>query len=94
MVTFFPQTVWFLIIDDTFVYRPSKKGPDSGIYHQHGNKANRQGKETLRHPLAFAPDAADAMAEKGTGDRRASSFGPALVFQQCPGSGLVAPDMP
>ena len=41
VVTFFPQLVWFLIIDDTFVYRASRKAPGSGIYHQHGNKANR-----------------------------------------------------
>lgn len=41
VVTFFPQLAWFLIIDDTFVYRASRKAPGSGIYHQHGNKANR-----------------------------------------------------
>ena len=41
VVTFFPQAAWFLIIDDTFVYRSSRKAPGSGIYHQHGNKANR-----------------------------------------------------
>lgn len=41
VVTFFPQRVWFLIIDDTFVYRASRKAPGSGVYHQHGNKANR-----------------------------------------------------
>ncbi len=33
------------------------------------------------------------MAEKGAGDRRASSPGPAAAFQPCPGSGLVEPDM-
>ena len=41
VVAFFPQLAWFLIIDDTFVYRASRKAPGSGIYHQHGNKANR-----------------------------------------------------
>jgi hypothetical protein len=41
VVTFFPQPVWFLIFDDTFIYRTSKKAPGSGIHHQHGNKANR-----------------------------------------------------
>lgn len=33
--------IWFLIVDDTFVYRASRKAPGSGVYHQHGNKANR-----------------------------------------------------
>jgi len=41
VVTFFPQPTWFLIFDDTFIYRCSKKAPGSGIHHQHGNKANR-----------------------------------------------------
>ncbi len=41
VVAFFPQADWFLIIDDTFVYRASRKAPGSGIYHQQGNKANR-----------------------------------------------------
>ena len=41
VVTFFPQPAWFLIFDDTFIYRCSKKAPGSGIHHQHGNKANR-----------------------------------------------------
>ena len=41
VVTFFPQLVWFLIVDDIFVYRASRKAPGSGVYHQHGNKANR-----------------------------------------------------
>ena len=41
VVQFFPQSVWFLIFDDTFIYRNSKKAPGSGIFHQHGNKANR-----------------------------------------------------
>ncbi len=41
MVTFFPQSVWFIILDDTFIYRSSRKAPGSGIYHQHGNKSNR-----------------------------------------------------
>lgn len=41
VVTSFPQPAWFLIFDDTFIYRSSRKAPGSGIYHQHGNKANR-----------------------------------------------------
>ena len=41
VVTFFPQSIWFLIFDDTFIYRCSKKAPGSGIHHQHGNKTNR-----------------------------------------------------
>ena len=41
VVTLFPQPTWFLIFDDTFIYRSSRKAPGSGIYHQHGNKANR-----------------------------------------------------
>ncbi len=41
VVTFFPQPAWFLIFDDTFIYRSSKKAPGSGIHHQHGNKSNR-----------------------------------------------------
>jgi hypothetical protein len=41
VVRFYPQPNWFLIFDDTFVYRNSTKAPGSGIYHQHGNKANR-----------------------------------------------------
>lgn len=41
VVALFPQPVWFLILDDTFIYRSSKKAPGSGIYHQHGNKTNR-----------------------------------------------------
>lgn len=41
VVTSFPQPTWFLIFDDTFIYRASRKAPGSGVYHQHGNKANR-----------------------------------------------------
>jgi len=41
VMTFFPQPVWFLIFDDTIIYRSSKKAPGSAIYHQHGNKSNR-----------------------------------------------------
>lgn len=41
VVHFYPQPNWFLIFDDTFIYRSSKKAPGSGIFHQHGNKANR-----------------------------------------------------
>jgi hypothetical protein len=42
VVTFFPQPVWFLIFDDTFIYRSSKKAPGSAIYRQHANKTNRR----------------------------------------------------
>ena len=31
----------FLAIDDTLVFRSSRKAPESRIHHQHGNKANR-----------------------------------------------------
>jgi len=41
VVKYFPKEVWFLIFDDTFIYRCSKKAPGSTIHHQHGNKANR-----------------------------------------------------
>jgi len=41
VVAYFPQKVWLLIFDDTFIYRASRKAPGSGIYHQHGSKANR-----------------------------------------------------
>ena len=41
VVTFFPHPIWFLIFDDTFIYRSSKRAPGSGIYHQHGKKSNR-----------------------------------------------------
>ena len=41
IVATFPQSTWFLIFDDTFIYRSSKKAPGSTIHHQHGNKANR-----------------------------------------------------
>lgn len=41
IVTFFPQPLWFIIIDDTFVYRCSRKAPGSAVHHQHGNKTNR-----------------------------------------------------
>jgi len=37
----FPQTGWFLIFDDTFIYRSSSKAPGYGVYHQHSRKANR-----------------------------------------------------
>lgn len=39
--TFFPQPFWFLVIDDTFICRSSKKAPGSSIQHQHGSKPNR-----------------------------------------------------
>ncbi len=41
VVIYFPQALWFLIIDDTFIYRCSKKAPGCSIQHQHGNKTNR-----------------------------------------------------
>ncbi len=41
VVKLFSQSIWFLIFDDTFIYRCSKKAPGSGIYHQHCNKTNR-----------------------------------------------------
>lgn len=41
VVTFFPQALWFLILDDTLIFRSSKKAPGSGIQHQHGSKTNR-----------------------------------------------------
>ena len=41
VVTFFPQPVWYLIFDDTLIYRTSKKAPGSAIYRQHGAKTNR-----------------------------------------------------
>ena len=33
VVQFFPQSIWFLIFDDTFIYRNSKKAPGNGIFH-------------------------------------------------------------
>lgn len=41
VVKYFPQTLWFLAFDDTFIYRCSKKAPGSTVHHQHSNKANR-----------------------------------------------------
>ena len=41
LITFFPKQQRFLIIDDTIIYRNSKKAPGSKINHQHGSKANR-----------------------------------------------------
>ena len=41
VVRFYPQPNWFLIFDDTFIYRNSQKAPGSGVFHQHGNKTNR-----------------------------------------------------
>lgn len=37
----FPRRHWFLMIDDTIVFRSSKKAPGSAIHHQHGRKTNR-----------------------------------------------------
>lgn len=36
-----PDKQWYLAIDDTVVFRNSKKAPSSQIHHLHGNKANR-----------------------------------------------------
>jgi len=41
LITFFPKQQRFLIIDDTIIYRNSKKAPGSRINHEHGTKANR-----------------------------------------------------
>lgn len=41
VVRFYPQSTWFLIFDDTFIYRNSQKAPGSAVFHQHGNKVNR-----------------------------------------------------
>ena len=38
---FFPAQERLLIIDDTIIFRSSKKAPGSKIHHQHGNKPNR-----------------------------------------------------
>jgi len=60
VVTLFPQPTWFLIFDDTFIYRASRKAPGSGIYHQHGNKANRpqyaRGQNWVTMALSIAGD--------------------------------------
>ncbi len=37
----FPRRRWFLMIDDTIVFRSSKKAPGSAIHRQHGRKTNR-----------------------------------------------------
>ena len=37
----FPQPIWFLIFDHTFIYCALRKAPGSDIYRQHGNKTNR-----------------------------------------------------
>lgn len=37
----FPCPHWFIVLDDTIVFRFSKKAPGSAIHHQHGNKPNR-----------------------------------------------------
>ena len=36
----YPQQNWFLIFDDTLIFRSSKKAPGSKIHYQHGNKTN------------------------------------------------------
>jgi hypothetical protein len=41
LIAFFPKQQRFLIIDDTIIYRNSKKAPGSKINHEHGCKANR-----------------------------------------------------
>jgi hypothetical protein len=37
----FPRRRWFLMIDDTIVFRSSHQAPGSAIHHQHGHKTNR-----------------------------------------------------
>ena len=41
LLHFFPQSTWFFVIDDTIIFRASKKAPGSKFHHQHGSKANR-----------------------------------------------------
>ena len=41
LITIFPKQQRFLIIDDTIIYRNSKKAPGSKINREHGCKANR-----------------------------------------------------
>ncbi|MDH4101575.1 MAG: transposase [Nitrospirota bacterium] len=41
ILTFFPQSTLFFVIDDTLIFRASKKAPGSRFHHQHGSKANR-----------------------------------------------------
>lgn len=41
VVKFFIQPVCYLIIDDTLIYRSSRKAPGCTIHHQHGSKVNR-----------------------------------------------------
>ena len=40
-VQMFPRRRWFLMIDDTIVFRSSHQAPGSAIHHQHGHKTNR-----------------------------------------------------
>ena len=41
LIKFFPNQQGFLVMDDTIIFRSSKKAPGSKINHQHGTKANR-----------------------------------------------------
>jgi hypothetical protein len=41
ILKFFVQPVYYLIIDDTLIYRSSQKAPGCMIHHQHGSKPNR-----------------------------------------------------
>ena len=41
LIDFFPKQQRFLVIDDTIIYRNSKKAPGSKIHHEHGAKTNR-----------------------------------------------------
>lgn len=41
ILKFFVQPVCYMIIDDTIIYRSSRKAPGCAIYHQHGSKPNR-----------------------------------------------------
>ena len=73
------------------------KEDESGLWQKSNCVVGLHPAATAEHVLQRADArsaAVDAMAEKGAGDRRAGSFGPAVVFQPCPGSGLVGPEMP
>lgn len=41
VTVYFPEPHRFLALDDTLLFRSSKKAPGSHIYHQHGTKENR-----------------------------------------------------
>ena len=73
------------------------KEDESGLWQKSNCVVGLHPAATAEHVLQRADArsaAVDAMAEKGAGDRRAGSFGSAVDFQPCPGSGLVGPEMP